>query len=216
MILLMPLPARLRGPSSRSSVQEGAEESHFGESDFRLINRISPLHPRRQPPFHFSPTPILTQLSIEESVCPVSNTYQVMGQSSLSVQSRSPLTTSPFSPLRGTLPRGRKLGGMPGRGGSIGPISTALFSGGSSGANFSRVGPSARPTGSARRGFGIPLSSRRTGYSAPLAKPTHLCIGSPPGLGPKEVTQAHVPISHPSFDLSSHPEPQPGSAEAFL
>lgn len=31
LILLIPLPARLRGPSSRSSVQERAGESNFGE-----------------------------------------------------------------------------------------------------------------------------------------------------------------------------------------
>lgn len=74
------------------------------------------------------------------------------------------------------------------------PINTALFSGGSSGANFSLAGPKARPTGSASRGAGIPLSSGRTGHSALPDQPTlplHLVLL--PGLGPTEVTQAEVP-----------------------
>lgn len=78
----------------------------------------------------------------------------------------------------------------------MGPISTALFSGGSSGATFSRAGPKARPTGSASRGVGIPLSSGRTGHLAPLAQPAlslHLVL--PTGLRPKEVTEAQAPSS---------------------
>lgn len=56
------------------------------------------------------------------------------------------------------------------------PISTALFSGGSSGANFSLAVPKARPTGSASRGAGIPLSSGRTGHSTLWTNQLCLCI----------------------------------------
>lgn len=80
----------------------------------------------------------------------------------------------------------------------MGPISTALFSGGSSGATFSRAGPKARPTGSASRGVGILLSSgkKKTDHLAPLAQTTlslHLVL--PIGLGPREVTQVQAPNS---------------------
>lgn len=78
----------------------------------------------------------------------------------------------------------------------MGPISTALFSGGSSGATFSRAGPKPRPTGSASRGVGILLSSEKTGHLARLTQPTlslHLVL--PTGLGPREVIQAQAPSS---------------------
>lgn len=82
------------------------------------------------------------------------------------------------------------------------PISTALFSGGSSGANFSLVGPKARPTGSASRGAGIPLSSGRKCHSALLDQPTQpLSLVLLPGLGQMEVTQAQA--------LSLIPTPPP-------
>ena len=79
----------------------------------------------------------------------------------------------------------------------MGPISTALFSGGSSGATLSRAGPKARPTGSASRGVGILLSSeKKPDHLAPLAQTTlslHLVL--PIGLGPREVTQVQAPNS---------------------
>ena len=78
----------------------------------------------------------------------------------------------------------------------MGPISTALFSGGSSGATFSRAGPKARPTGSASRGVGILLSSEKknqTDHLAPLAQTTlSLRLVLPTGLEPREVTQVQA------------------------
>lgn len=78
----------------------------------------------------------------------------------------------------------------------MGPISTALFSGGSSGATFSRAGPKARPTGSASRGVGILLSSekkKKSDHLAPLAQTTlSLRLVLPTGLGPREVTQVQA------------------------
>lgn len=111
LILLIPLPARLGGPSNRSSVQEGAEESHFEESDFRFTT--SPLHPYRQPPFHFSPTPVITQLSTEGSICPTSNAYQVTGPSSLIAPALSPLSNKPLLTPEGNLATGQETGGCP-------------------------------------------------------------------------------------------------------
>lgn len=90
----------------------------------------------------------------------------------------------------------------------MGPISTALFSGGSSGANFSRAGPKARPTGSASRGNGIPVSSGRTGHSA---GPTNSvsAFGSPLRPG----TRGSHPSSSTKFNLHSHAESQPRGSE---
>ena len=99
------------------------------------------------------------RLSIKGPACTTSSIQHVKSLLSLNSLAQSPSLTSPSSPLRGALPRGRKLGGAPSRGESTGPISTALFSGGSSGASFSLVASEAKPIGSARRGGGIPLSS---------------------------------------------------------
>lgn len=60
----------------------------------------------------------------------------------------------------------------------MGPISTALFSGGSSGPSFSRAASKVKPTGSARRGGGIPVSSggKKTLRSLGSSSPPSLCL----------------------------------------